>query len=307
MKDQTRRKFIVRASQFTIGSSLLPGVVSADHHKNDHNRKRADRFTIGLSQYSLRALINSKKLDALDFPAFTVDTFGIKAIDLWEGGLPQDKLEDTAYLEKIRSNAEKVGSEIFLLMAGIVDADPAEREASVRSFLPSIDRANKLGAELLRVFLRAPGQEFEPGVAASVETLKMLSDAAARKDVTIAIEPAGSPLSEKGAFLAAVVKKLNHPNCRLMPDFGKLKNNIYEGTEAMLPYTVSISAKMHSFDKAGNQPDFDYDRLMKMIVKSKYSGIIAIEWEGNKLSPIEAVKASQRLLAKSLKAALRTV
>ena len=85
-----------------------------------------------------------------------------------------------------------------------------------------------------------------------------------------------------------------------MPDFGKLKDNVYEGTEAMLPHTVTVSCKMHSFDKTGNQPDFDYPRLMGMIKKSDYKGILAIEWEGSVLEPILGVKASKELIEKSL-------
>ena len=38
-----------------------------------------------------------------------------------------------------------------------------------------------------------------------------------------------------------------------MPDFGKLRNNVYDGTSAMMPYTAAISCKMHSFDDNGNQ------------------------------------------------------
>ena len=85
-----------------------------------------------------------------------------------------------------------------------------------------------------------------------------------------------------------------------MPDFGKLKDNVYEGTKAMLPHTVTVSCKMHSFDKAGNQPDFDYPRLMGMIKKSDYKGILAIEWEGSALEPIPGVNASKKLIEKSL-------
>ena len=86
-----------------------------------------------------------------------------------------------------------------------------------------------------------------------------------------------------------------------MPDFGKLRNNVYEGTSAMMPYTAAISCKMHSFDDNGNQPDFDYQRLMKIIDKAGYQGILAIEWEGQKLKPILGVKASKKLIEASLK------
>ena len=131
--------------------------------------------------------------------------------------------------------------------------------------------------------------------------MKPLADGAAKKKLTLVIEPGASVLCRKGAFLAEVAKTLNHPACRLMPDFGKLRDNVYDGTEAMLPYTASISAKMHSFDDAGNQPHFDYVRLMKIIAASEYRGYLAIEWEGNKLKPVEGVKASQRLIERALK------
>ncbi len=85
-----------------------------------------------------------------------------------------------------------------------------------------------------------------------------------------------------------------------MPDFGKLRNNVYDGTEAMMPYTATISCKMHSFDDKGNQPDFDYTRLMKIIDKAGYRGILAIEWEGHKLKPVPGVKASKKLIEASL-------
>ena len=68
----------------------------------------------------------------------------------------------------------------------------------------------------------------------------------------------------------------------------------------MLPHTQTISCKMHSFDNEGNQPDFDYPRLMKMIANSEYSGYLAIEWEGSALDPVKGVKASQALISRSL-------
>jgi hypothetical protein len=58
---------------------------------------------------------------------------------------------------------------------------------------------------------------------------------------------------------------------------------------------------MHSFDGNGNQLDFDYERLIKIIDKAGYQGILAIEWEGHKLKPIPGVKASKKLIELSLK------
>ena len=276
-----------------LASSAFSISLSAKHHKKM-------RFTIGLSQYSLRALLKDGSLDALDFPKFTVDQFGINAIDLWEGGLPKDKLDDPKYLAMMRKKADQAGTDLFLLMSGALDASPKKREASTARISASFDRAVQLGAPMVRVFLKAPGTDPVAGLQASVEALKPLTDEAAKKNLTIAIEPGASSLSQKGAFLAEVATELKHPALKLMPDFGKLKDNVYKGTKAMLPHTVTVSCKMHSFDKNGNQPDFDYPRLMKMIEQSAYKGILAIEWEGSALEPVAGVKASKKLIEQSL-------
>ena len=291
----SRKNFLLQSSAVTTGlvGGILPTSLSAKHHI-------PKRFTLGLSQYSLRALLRDGSLDALDFPKFTVDQFGIKAIDLWEGGLPKDKLDDSKYLARMRKKAEQAGTDLFLLMSGALDASKEKREASSARISKSFDRASQLGAPLVRIFLKAPGTDSGEGLKASVEALKPLADDAAKKNLIIAIEPGASELSQKGAFLAKVATKLNHPALKLMPDFGKLKGNVYEGTEAMLPHTITVSCKMHSFDKDGNQPDFDYPRLMKMIKQSKYKGILAIEWEGNALKSVPGVLASKKLIEKSL-------
>ncbi len=241
-------------------------------------------------------------IDPLDFPAFTVDKFGIKAIDLWEGGLPKDKLDDSGYLAKLRKRSEEAGTDCFLLMAGVLEVAAEKRGASLAALTPSLDRARQLGCDFVRVFLRVPGDDEAAGVEACVESLKPYADAAAERELVVAIEPGASPLSQRGTFLARMAAKLAHPACRLMPDFGKLKDNVYEGTEAMLPHTATISCKMHSFDENGNQPDFDYGRLMKMIAASDYRGYLAIEWEGHELEPVEGVLASKKLIERSLAA-----
>ena len=289
----SRRTFLIQVSSAGLFAALSSPMLSAKHHSSD-------RFTLGLSQYSLRALLRDGSLDALDFPQFTVDQFGLQAIDLWEGGLPKDKLDDSKYLTKMRNRAEQAGTDLFLLMSGALDASPKKREASSTKIVASFDRAVQLGAPMVRVFLKAPGTDPAAGVQASVEALKPLADEAARRQLTIAIEPGASQLSQKGAFLAKVATRLKHPALGLMPDFGKLKDNIYKGTEAMLPHTITVSCKMHSFDEAGKQPDFNYPRLMKMIKQSKYQGILAIEWEGSALEPVPGVLASKKLIEKSL-------
>lgn len=261
---------------------------------------------IGLSQYSLKGLFSSGKLDPLDYPAFARREFGITELDLWEGGLPADRIDDERYLADLRKRAGDAGTNLFLLMAGVVDATggtgKAKKKAKPADHAASLARGARLGCRYVRFFLSAPDGDRAAAVARSAAALAPLADLAGQRGITIAIEPGASVLSQDGAFLAEVMERLRHPHCRLMPDFGKLRGDIYAGTQAMMPHAAVISAKTHEFDATGNQVEFDYFRLMRIIAASGFRGIVAIEWEGKKLDPVAGVHATKRLIERALAA-----
>ena len=268
--------------------------------KGDSAGSAADSYTIGLSMYSLRQLFQSGELHAFDYPQFAKDTFGITKIDVWEGGFPQDRRDDPEFYRELKARADAAGCEIFLVMAGVVRADsasPADHALKAQEFFAPIDYAEVLGARYVRVFLGAPDGDRDTAIGQAIAVLTPLANYAASKERTIVIEPGGSKWSAQGDFLAEVAKVMNHPNCRLMPDFGKMPiEGLYDGTIAMMPYTDVVSAKSHDFDEEGNEVKFDYARLMQSIKDADFDGIVAIEYEGSKLPPVEGVRATQALL-----------
>ena len=281
-----RRNFLLGASQLALSASFSPDIFAAESKT---------RFEFALSQYSLRKLFKNGSLKVIDFPAFTKDTFGIKAIDLWEGGLPKDKLDDTKYFESLKNKSDSLGIDLFLYMAGTLHTVPNSFQSSYDKIIKSLDRGKILGVRFLRIFL------LTEDLKQAESAMTKLCEEASKRKIKIIIEPIPKGKGREGAFLAELYKKMNNPYLTLMPDFGKLKGNVYEGTKAMLPYSDSISAKMHSFDDLGKQPDFDYDRLARMIIDSSYKGYITIEWEGRVLEPVAGVKASQKLLLESFR------
>ena len=257
-------------------------------------------YTIGLSMYSLRQLFFDGKLSALDYPEFAKKTFGITKIDVWEGGFPKDRLNDPKFYRELKARADEAGSEIFLYMAKPVDArgkTAKERKAQATRFFYTVDNAKLLGCTFVRVFLRAPNGDRDTALKHCSEALRPLANYAKKHGLIIVIEPGASEWSKQGPFLADLAEQMNHKALRLMPDFGKLKDHDpYGGTQAMMPYTESVSAKSHDFDEKGNSIDFDYARLMKTVKEAGFKGIVAIEYEGKKLGPVEGVKATQKLL-----------
>ena len=292
----TRRDFLRGTAAAATACTSVPGWAAAPSHA----------MTIGLSQYSLRALFASKQLDPLDYPAFARKEFGLTELDLWEGGLPPDRLDDDSYLGDLRRRAKDAGTHLFLLMAGVVDATggtgKATKKAKPADHLRSIERCAVLGCQYVRFFVSAAAGDRAAAVARCAEALAPLAERAKTSGITIAIEPGASAYTQDGAFLAEIMQQLRHAHCRLMPDFGKLRGDIYEGTRAMMPYASVISAKTHEFDAAGNQVEFDYFRLMKIIATAGFKGIVAIEWEGKKLEPVAGVHASKKLIERALAA-----
>jgi hypothetical protein len=82
----------------------------------------------------------------------------------------------------------------------------------------------------------------------------------------------------------------------------------YLGVKELLPYAKGISAKSQHFDESGRETQTDYNKMMRLIKNSNYSGYIGIEYEGamlaqfieesDYLSPHEGVLATKALLEK---------
>jgi sugar phosphate isomerase/epimerase len=288
-----RREFL----RFAASAAAVAAVPAQLRAASSHG------LTLGLSQYSLKGLFAAGKLDPLDYPAFARREFGITELDLWEGGLPADRLDDDNYLTDLRKRATDAGTHLFLLMAGVVDATggsgKAKKKAKPVDHARSMARCAVLGCQYVRLFVSAPEGDRAAAVARRVEALAPLADRAKASGITIAIEPGASTHTQDGAFLAEIMAQLRHSHCRLMPDFGKLRGDIYEGTRAMMPYSAVVSAKTHEFDAAGNQVEFDYFRLMKIVAAARFRGIVAIEWEGKKLDPVAGVHASKKLIERA--------
>ena len=58
----------------------------------------------------------------------------------------------------------------------------------------------------------------------------------------------------------------------------------------------AVSAKTHDFDRDGNESHTDYARMMKIVTASGFHGYVGIEYEGNKNSEPDGIRATKRLL-----------
>lgn len=258
------------------------------------------RYEIGLSMYSLRQLFASGELHAHDYPDFAKRSFGITKIDVWDGGYPKGWQQDPDFLPELKRRADAAGAEIFLVMTGTVNATAAtdaELKQNGMKYKDAVDQTVVLGASYVRVFLKVnPSHAEDESIRRASVALGALADYSGAKGITVVIEPSPGPTAS-GAYLAKLASLMNHPHCKLMPDFGKMKGtDIYQGTQAMMPHTAVVSAKAHDIDADGSPKEFDYPRLMQIVRESGFEGIVAIEYEGSNLGPVEGVKTVQQTL-----------
>ena len=63
-----------------------------------------------------------------------------------------------------------------------------------------------------------------------------------------------------------------------------------------MPYAKAVSAKSHDFDEQGNETGTDYRRMMRIVLDAGYRGWVGIEYEGDRLSEPDGIRATKTLL-----------
>ncbi len=112
-------------------------------------------------------------------------------------------------------------------------------------------------------------------------------------------------LSSNGSWLASVMRAVNHPRCGTLPDFGNFRigegelYDRYKGVAELMPFAKAVSAKSHDFDDQGNETGTDYLRMLRIVLDAGYRGYVGIEYEGDRLSESDGIRATLRLLERT--------
>lgn len=243
-------------------------------------------FRISLAQWSLNKTLFAKKLDNLDFPAYTRKEFGIDTVEFVDQFFA-DKSRDTAYLTELKKRCDGEGVRAGLIMidtAGhLGDPDAARRAASVENHKGWLDAAKFLGCHTIRVNAHGDGGTPDEVRARIVESMSRLAEYGKQLDVNVVIENHGGN-SSNPAWLAQVMKEVGSPWFGTLPDFGNFppETDRYEAVRQLMPFARAVSAKTHELDITGKELSTDYPRMMKIVLDAGYRGYVGIECEGAK-------------------------
>lgn len=288
----SRRSFLKNLGLATAGLALAPTL--------DVFAAKKAWFDISLAQWSLHKTLYGGELTNMDFPEFAAKKFDIRAVE-YVNQFFKDKAKDTTYLTELNQRAKDNGVKNVLIMVdgegNLGDADKAKRALAVENHYKWVDAAAFLGCKSIRVNAAGDGTKEEVKDRV-VESLSTLADYGKKAKINVIVENHGG-ISSHGDWLADVLKSVGKKNCGSLPDLGNFyEYDRYQGVQDLLPYAKGISAKTHDFKENGDEVGIDYVRMMTMIKKSGFKGYIGIEYEGSKLSEVDGIIASKKLLEK---------
>ena len=274
-------------------------------------------FEISLAQWSLHRSLYSGELDHLDFAKISKENFGIDAIE-YVNSFFFEKAEDKSYLKEMKNRADDYGVKSLLIMCdnegSLGDPDNQKRQKAVENHYKWHEAAKYLGCHSIRVnaYLTESLHGLEVGdytktgsyenqISLAADGLRKLTEFGANLGINTIVENHGG-LSSDGAWLASVMKAVDHPMCGTLPDFGNFRIEAdrwydrYKGVKELMPFAKAVSAKSHDFDSNGNETQTDFFRMMDIVIDAGYSGYVGIEYEGSGMDEMSGIKATKDLL-----------
>lgn len=255
-------------------------------------------FRISLAEWSLHRTIQGGQLDHLDFARVARREFGLEAVE-YVNSFFKDKASDAAYLAEMNRRAGDEGVYQYLIMCDgegrLGDPDAAKRRVAVENHYKWVEAARTLGCAHIRVNAASEGSSDEQQALAA-DGLRSLCEFADKAAINVIVENHGG-LSSRGDWLAGVMRKVAHPRCGTLPDFGNFyEYDRYQGVRELMPFAKAVSAKSHDFDAQGNETTKDYRRLLTIVRDAGYRSWVGIEYEGERLPEREGISATKRLL-----------
>lgn len=311
-----RKEFIKLASTSALGISSL-GYMSLQKPKELF-------FKLSLAQWSLHKNIKYGDMDPYEF-AQVAKSFNFSGIEyvtaLYDNVM---KVRDgdmskaiTFWARKNKKLAEINDIKNVLIMIdeieGLAEENKSRRLKAVDNHKMWIDAAEIMGCESVRLNLYGSSNA-DKWKDLSIKSLSELGSYAKNSGVNVIVENHGR-ISSDIPKLMDVIYGVNMDNVGTLPDFGNFcmadegygsvfdgscetVYDFYKGVEEMMPKAFAVSAKSNDFDENGDEKTIDYMRMMKIVKSFGYTGYVGVEYEGERLSEEDGIKATRDLLIK---------
>ena len=282
----TRRGFLSAAG--IVAAAHLPGSRAAAIEPIARTGK--PKFKFSLAAYSYRELLTGKppKLTLADF----IDDcakMGLEGTELTSYYFPADPTPE--YLRQLKHQTFRLGLDISGTAVGNDFCHPAgdERQKQLRLVKQWVDRAELLGAPVIRIFSGQArgGQSEQDAHRLAVEGMEECCQYAGQHGVFLALENHGG-LTTGVDGLLRLVNDVKSPWFGVNLDTGNFHTaDPYADLARIAPYAINVQVKVSMNPGGGKKEPADYRRLAKILSDSGYRGYIVLEYE-EKEDPREA-------------------
>lgn len=190
------------------------------------------------------------------------------------------------------------------------------RAQTVENHIKWLDAAAALGCHSIRVNAASDGKlSADEQAKLAADGLHRLCVEGDKRNLWVVVENHGG-LSSNGQWHTQVMKLANHKRVGILPDFGDFYTNRqtgemynpYQGMREFMPWVKeAVSAKSWDWDTGAGkfytedrrykmEMTLDFERLLRIVTGTGYSGYIGIEYEGTKHSEIDGVKRTKQAL-----------
>lgn len=296
----TRREFLKSTTMALTGGAILNSVTSIGLAA-----ETKPLFKLSLGEWAFHRALFGKSMNHFDVAKVTKDKCDIDALE-YSAQFFMDKAEDMEYLRELKKRATDNGVKAVLItvdnQGNIGDPDAKRRLKTVENHHKWVEAAKCLGCHSIRVnALSDEKLSADEQAKLVIDGLRRLVEFGAQRGINVIVENHGG-LSSNGKWLVKVMNGVDLPTTGTLPDFGNFPTqgpgayDRYVGVAEMMPYAKGVSAKSYSFDANGNETTIDYRRMVKIVVDAGYHGYLGIEYEGDKMSDIEGIRATKKLL-----------
>lgn len=291
MRKCSRRDFLKGAAVLGAGAATL-GLGAQAPHEPHIQFPTGPHARLSVTPWPFRAYIESPHnhdrnpklpgMDLKDFAKMVAEKFNVHNIN------PLSWLfrsTDASYLAAFRKSVEAAGSHIVgmgLEGGNFYNPDPAIRKTSVLRAKKWIDIAVELGSPSVRPAIDAP-HRIKPNVDFCAQSFGELAEYGARRNIVVNMEN-DDPYTQDPFFTVAVIKKVDNPYLRALPDFG---NSAVKGAEfnaraltVMFAHAYNMShVKDAVSGDHGKVYKVDFDRIFGIAKASGYRGWYSMEYD----------------------------
>ena len=233
-------------------------------------------------------------LTLLTAPKFIADQLGLHNVEIWSAQFTETSLD---YCRQIKAAAAAAGSKIINVQVdgpdNLSDPDAAKRAASLSNIKLWMDRAAAVGAPSLRA---NTGSTSAPtwDINQTADSFRQLAEHGKTIGVKILIENHDG--SSDPDRVVQIVKAVNHPNCRVLCDWGNSPaTDRLGGLSKLFPNLDLVSAKELDFDDQNKHVSYDIVPIIKATEASGFRGIYSIEFYSNR-PPKDVVGAAKDMM-----------